>query len=84
MDIVEEIKELLAEGTVGAEQIALHNALLLQHERRLRLDVGVVSRQVVSENLAILEDGVDRLTQKSGLTAETADGLAVARLVAAD
>ena len=77
MDVVEEVEELLAEGTVGAEQITLHNALLFQHEGRLRLDVGVVARQVVGENLAILEDRVDRLTQKSGLAAEMAHGLAI-------
>ena len=84
MDVVKEVEELLSEGTVRSEQIPLHHVILLQHERRLRLDIGVVAGQIVGKNLAILEDGIDRLTQKPGLTAEMTHGLAIARLKTAD
>ena len=53
-----------------AEQVAADVAIDEQHERRLRLPIRVVSREVVREKLAVLENGIDRVAQKPRLAAQ--------------
>ena len=76
-DVVVEIVELLPEGVPRAEEVAADLAVHQQDEGALGLPVGVVGGEVVGEELAILEDRVDRIAEKAGLAAELADAGAV-------
>ena len=83
-EVLEKTEPLLAEWTPRAEEVAFDDAVLLEDERRLGLNIRVVGREVVSKNLAVLEYGVDRIAQKPGFAAQAADRLAVAGFIGAD
>ena len=82
--VVEKIEELLPERSIGTQKISLHDTVLLQNEGGLRLNVSVVSREVIGKEFAILKDGVDRLAKESWFTTEVTHDGAVARFVAPD
>ena len=61
-EVLEKTEPLLAQRASGAEEVAFDDAVLLEDERRLGLHIGVVGRKVVGEKLAVLENGVDRIS----------------------
>ena len=82
--VLVDIVDLLAQRKARAEQVAADFPVHEQHEGRLRLPVGVVGRQVIGEEFAVLEDRVDRVAQKAGFTTELPDAGAVGSLKFAD
>ena len=76
-DVVVQIVKLLPRGMARAEQVAADFPIHEQHKGRLRLPVRVIRGEVVGEEFAILEDGIDRFSEKAGIAAQLADSRAI-------
>jgi len=72
-DVCEEVVNLLLERMTRAEEITMHLAIDFQNKRGFGFDVGVVGGEVVGEQLAVLENGVDGIAEESGVTAQFPD-----------
>ena len=70
--MLERIK-LVEERFARAEQVAFQFAIDLEHERGLRLVVGVISGEEVGKELVIFVNRIDRRTKKAGLAAQVAE-----------
>jgi len=75
---------LIHDGPAASQQIPLHLALNLAHQRGIRFDPEVVVGQIVYEQLAILEYGIDRLPEIAGIRTDTAHHEAICLLVGSD
>src|SRR5882762_8533258 len=76
--------ELIFEWLAGSEQITANLAVDLNHERRFRFPIGVISSEEVGEQLSIFVNWVDRHSEEAGLTAEPPHGIAVRSPITAD
>ena len=69
--------QLLPERFARAKQVAAHLAGDLQHKRRFRLPIGVISREKIREELPVLKHGVNRVPDETGLATQPPHRLAV-------
>jgi len=83
-EVLEKSIPLVAQRTPGAEEVAFDHAVLLKHKRRLRLHIGVVGGEVVGEELAVLENLIDRLAEKTRFATKPPHRCTVAGLVIAN
>ena len=83
-EIVGKIKQLLPQRTEGAEKVAFDLAILFEDEGGFRFDVGIVTRQVIGKNFAVLENRIDGLAKKTGFTTETTHCIPITGFIGAD
>ena len=83
-EVLEKSIPLVAQRTPGAKEVAFDHAVLLKHKRRLRLHIGVVGGEVVGEELAVLENLIDRLAEKTRFATKPPHRRTVAGLVIAN
>ena len=74
----------LALGKARTHDIALDLAVELANESRLGFAVGVVAREIIGEEFAVLEDGLDGFAEKSRVGANRADDGAILRVIGTD
>src|SRR5437762_12061167 len=74
--------DLMPQRLTRAEEVTTNFPINFQDERRLRFLVGVIRREKIGEQFAVLKHRIDRGSQKSGCTTKFADRDAIARLIA--
>ena len=83
-EVLEKSIPLVAQRTPGAKEVAFDHAVLLEDKRRLGLHIGVVGGEVVGEELAVLENLIDRLAEKTRFATKSPHRRTVAGLVIAN
>src|SRR5262245_23435174 len=68
-EIAQQLIHLVNDRLAAAHEVAHHFAIDLAYQRRIWLEAEVIAREIVGEELAILEDGIDRLAEKAGVGA---------------
>src|SRR5205823_2495046 len=76
--------ELIPQRPPTTEEITHYFSLHFQNEGGFRLVVGIISRQEIGKQFSIFVNGIDRLTQEAGLTAQSPYRLPVGRPVVSD
>src|SRR4029453_2928675 len=76
--------DLMPQRFARAKEITTNFPINFQDERRLWFLVGVISREKIGEQLAVLKHRIDRGSQKSGCTTKFADRGAIAHFIAAN
>lgn len=64
-------------GMAAAHDVAGDFAVLFKDNGAFGFEVGVVFCEVVGEEFAVLEEGIDGVAEVAGLAADVADGFAI-------